>query len=340
MGTIYSERLFVAFENELGPCADELGITREIFHRPDVEIPIDRYFRLLEWTARKSCPNIGMRMGCLLRPGDLGALGHAAASAATLGEAFGVLSEYLYVLSHANLFRVDMTEHHAIVGYHLTDPEVGLHRQDVELVVCSVAGFAQQLRGDPRLHPARVDIEHAKPRYAQALRDVLRCELRFECGGNRLYYPKQVLDLPVVSADPSLFEALKFFLDDRIKVRDEDENLEVKVRHLIASRLAHGTPDIEWVARRLALSARTLQRRLAEGGLVFREMLDEVRKNIALDYIDNKDFSVTDIALTLGYGELSAFSRAFKRWTGRGPLERQAQSNLGVGKSARARGAT
>lgn len=340
MGTIYSERLFVSFENELGSCADQLGITREIFRRPDVEIPIDRYFRLLECAARQGSPNIGMRLGCRLRPGDLGAIGHAAASAARLGDALGVFAEYLYVLSHANLVRVDITERHSIIGYHLTDPEVGLHRQDIELVITGIASLVHQLTGNNSIHPIRADFEHSKPPYAQALRDVFRCEVRFECSGNRLHYSKEVLDLPIVSADPSLHEALKFFLDDRIKVRDEDENLEVKVRHLIASRLAHGTPDIEWVARRLALSARTLQRRLAEGGLVFREMLDEVRKNIALDYIDNKDFSVTDIALTLGYGELSAFSRAFKRWTGRGPLERQAQSNLSVGKSARARGAT
>ena len=83
---------------------------------------------------------------------------------------------------------------------------------------------------------------------------------------------------------------------------------------MIVQSLHQGEPTLPIVAGHLALSSRTLQRRLQERGLVFQEILENTRRELAIRYLQDKNLSLTDIALLLGYSEQSAFNRAFKRW--------------------------
>lgn len=318
--TIFSERLFARFESELGPCADELGIPRTIFHRQDVEFSIEKYYQLLECTARRAHPNIGMRIGCAIDLRDLGPLGHAAAATATLGEALALLTQYLYVFAHTNIARVDASTEWAIVRYHLADPWTTLHRQDIELATCFVASTARQLTGQ-HVSPLLVEFEHASPRYSSQLSAHFGCEVRYETSGNRLHYRKSVMERPVLSSDPSLLEALRFVLADRMKLRADDGDLVAKVKHVLTNQLRDGSPDLARVASVLGVGRRTLQRRLADANLSFTDMIDDVRRGIASDYVTSGQYSLTDIAQMLGYSELSSFSRAYRRWTGSSPTE-------------------
>ena len=94
MQTIYSEHMFSRFEKELGPCADELGISRSIFQRTDVEFPIEQYYRMLECAAGSTDPHIGLSMGRSLRASDLGAFGHAVEAAPTVRYALQLVERY------------------------------------------------------------------------------------------------------------------------------------------------------------------------------------------------------------------------------------------------------
>ena len=141
----------------------------------------------------------------------------------------------------------------------------------------------------------------------------------FDRKSNRIHFDKTILTAPVLSSDPGLLKALRFYLDDRLKVRSEKEDLVAKLRHLISSSLVNGVPDQKRIAEQLGMSARTLQRRLRDNEVVFADLLDEIRCAIAQDYVSHSEFSLTDVSMMLGYGELSSFSRAFKRWTGSSP---------------------
>ena len=129
------------------------------------------------------------------------------------------------------------------------------------------------------------------------------------------------MQYPVLSADLGLLEALVYYLDSRLQLRSEEEDLQAKVVHLITVSLSEGLPDLSRVAGQLGMSGRTLQRKLAEKNLVFSEMLESICRSIAREYILHTDYSVTDIAMMLGYTDLSSFSRAYKRWTGVGPQQ-------------------
>lgn len=315
VATIYSERMFRRFETDLGPCADKLRIPRAIFREPDFELSIDKYYRLLDCASRTTNPRIGLTIGSGMEAGDLGPLGHAAAASADVRQMLGVLSRYLYVFAHSNVLRIDVGPRLFAVAYDVTDSNIAMHQQDVELALAYAVRQIRALTGT-EASPRIVEFAHAQPAYAKDLRKFFGGEMQFGRGGNRLHYSRNVLDLPIHSSDPSLLHALEIFLSERLKVRSEDADLGKKVVHLISTSLSSGMPEIGRIAATLGLSGRTLQRHLQDESLVFSEMVESVRRDIAEQYVQRSDFSLTDIALMLGYSELSAFSRAFRRWTG------------------------
>jgi AraC-like DNA-binding protein len=89
--------------------------------------------------------------------------------------------------------------------------------------------------------------------------------------------------------------------------------------------LRDGDPKIARVAKKIAMSPRTLERRLKERGVFFKKLMDDTRRRFALSYLRDRKNSLTDVAFLLGYSELSAFNRAFKRWTGTTPLDFRAK---------------
>jgi AraC-like DNA-binding protein len=325
MQTIYSEQMFSRFENELGPCADELGISRSIFKRPDVEFPIEDYYRLLECAASSVDPHIGLSMGRTLRASDLGAFGHAVEAAPAVSYALHLVERYIYVFAHANVVRLDVGKKIFVLGYNLTDSHLAIHQQDVELVLSLLAKIIRDISGR-ELNPTVVDLGHAKPDYHKQLQAHFGCELRYDRGFNRLQYPAHILEMPAKNPESSLLQALEFYLADRLKLRSEDGDLLDKVNHLIAISLGGGVPEIDVIAVTLGLSRRTLQRRLSEVDAVFSDMVDAVRREIAQDYVLHSDHSLTDISLMLGYQELSSFSRAFRRWTNASPQQLRDQT--------------
>ena len=93
------------------------------------------------------------------------------------------------------------------------------------------------------------------------------------------------------------------------------------MRRHVLERLPSGAPTQAEIARRLAVSTRTLHRRLAQAGTSFEELLDETRRELAIGYLQRTEYSIADVAYLLGFAQVSSFDRAFRRWTGRSPRE-------------------
>ncbi len=320
MASIFSERLFARFEPELGPSADALGISRDLFHRHDFEYSIDDYFRLLDHAAEHGIPHIGLAVGASVTMADLGPLGYAAGASPTVGHAFALLARYLSVFAHANVVRLHTGNEVAVLSYSHTERYPGLHQQDVELAVGFLRKMVVSLAGEGA-DPIRVDFAHPRPAYSRRLEDYFGCRAHFDAGDNRLHYRRTTLDLENPESDPSLLEALEFYLAARLKERRIEDDLLEKVKHFISISLGSSGPAIGAVAEILGMSQRTLQRRLADVDVVFSDLVDEVRRTAALDYVRFTDVHLTEIALLLGYSELSAFSRAFRRWTDQSPQQ-------------------
>jgi AraC-like DNA-binding protein len=103
--------------------------------------------------------------------------------------------------------------------------------------------------------------------------------------------------------------------------RDNTSQLCTRVENAISSLLPHGRVVVDDVARSLGMSKRTLARRLADEGLNFTEILEQLRRDLAVRYLDDRKLHISQIAWLLGFNEVSAFTHTFKRWTGKTPSQ-------------------
>ena len=127
----------------------------------------------------------------------------------------------------------------------------------------------------------------------------------------------------LVQFDPrrmKLLKILKRHCEHILDSRPKTKELSFDVQHTITTLLSSGQCKIDAVAWELGMSTRTLMRRLAEEGLTYKGLLDDVRRRLALEYLKDRHISVKHVAYLLGYSEVSAFYHAFHRWTGSSPL--------------------
>lgn len=316
--TIFSEGIFARLEDQFRPFVEELGIPESVFTRRDVEVSSQKYAELLETVARNTNPYVGLELGGSLEPRDLGVLGHAMSASETAGDALAVLSQYLYVLSQSNTLRLDFAENTVVCTYAVTILQPGIFRQDAEMVLSWVLSFIRELSAR-HVRPRLIEFCHSPLASTKKHHDMFGCDVLFNRHHNRIHFAKSITEYPICTADKGLFEALVYYLDSQLCLRSEEDDLVAKVHHLISTSLSQGMPNLNQIASQLGMSGRTLQRKLRDEELAFADMVDEIRHTIAQDYVYHSEFYLTDIAMMLGYGELSSFSRAFKRWTGLSP---------------------
>ena len=143
------------------------------------------------------------------------------------------------------------------------------------------------------------------------------CAFDFDAGENALVFARSWLDLPALEADPALSKVLAQQAEREAKGRPRASDLRSTVRGAIREELRGRTPALPSIARRLALSERTLQRRLDSAGSSFQVELESVRESMARTYVKQPEIPFSEIAFALRYSDLRSFARAFKRWTGK-----------------------
>ncbi len=129
-------------------------------------------------------------------------------------------------------------------------------------------------------------------------------------------------ELPLIHSDTYLNDLLLKYCEAALADRRGDKNqLRTRVENAISSVLPHGRVLVEDVARSLGMSKRTFARKLSAEGLTFNEILHGLRRDLAVRYLDDRKLHVSKIAWLLGFHEVSAFTHAFKRWTGKTPSQ-------------------
>jgi AraC-like DNA-binding protein len=167
------------------------------------------------------------------------------------------------------------------------------------------------------LAPTRAWFAHPRPRELGPLVEALGTDaIEFDRERNGMALPKSVLDAPLSTHDPALLELLDHQAEEALKLRASPSRFLGQVRQQIRDALADGVPSLEVAARTLGMSARTLQRRLADENSSYLDLVDEVRQELGRRWVTEGARPLGEVAFLLGYSELSAFLRAFKRWTG------------------------
>lgn len=199
--------------------------------------------------------------------------------------------------------------------YQIIDPSIVQRRQDTEFSISITLNLLREVTQCPGLRPIRVELEHPAPLGVSCHREVFDCPIHFDRPDNRVCFSRDLLEIAVRTADTRLYEALEPFLEQPRKSRAAATDLLSQLGLHIASSLGGGSVSLEQVASSIGMSVRTLQRGLTKHGLDFNHLVEGIRRSLAVDYVARSGFSLTEIALLLGYAEASSFSRAFRRWT-------------------------
>ena len=149
----------------------------------------------------------------------------------------------------------------------------------------------------------------------------LDCPVRVRASWNGWAMSREVWNLPLRRRDPILRELLERQATAALDRQPSTSGVALDVRRTLISRLTTGDTSIEAIARALAVSVRSLQRRLAEEGQSYQALVDATRREAAERYLSDSALSIAEVGFLLGYSEAAAFHRAFKRWTGVTPQQ-------------------
>ncbi|MFD2640978.1 AraC-like transcriptional regulator QhpR [Pseudomonas japonica] len=327
--TVISENFFRRFKSVFAPHLGALGIDMALLERADIEIPGDQYVALWE-AVGTAHPSIGLTLGSQTEADDFGALGHALHCAPSVEKALMTLHTYIVVFAQESSIDYRREGRQLRVDYQVLDTTVVNRRQDAEFAIASILRQLQLITGSD-VRPLRVDFEHPRPADVSVHRQLFRCPVFFSQPTNRITLPVEVFDLPVSQGNERLFRALEPYLQQEREQRNVSDELLPQVTRMIALGLASGLPSLDQVSEYMGLSRRTLQRRLKEQDIEFSLLVEEVRRDLALGYLNHSDYSMTQISLLLGYAESGSFTRAFRRWTGQSPQQfRQAGRSAGA----------
>ena len=304
----------------------EVGLDRTALRQPGARIPFVTHAALFEAAAEHlKDPGFGLHFGSSVDPLDAGALGFLVANSPTLGDALGNLAAYLRLMTEGAELSIETGDVLAIASVRILDPHVERLGQLEEFGLALMMNFCRFVVGR-RLRPEWVECLHQPRQSIEALEQYFGSPVRFGQTRTAIVLNKNLLDLRCRNADERLLRILKAHCDELLEKLGATADLKQHVAHLVSSHLPSSPVTAKSVASELGMSERTVARRLSEQGLSFGQIVDDVRRRLAERYLREPDMRPSQIAYLLGYSEPSAFTRAFRRWTGQSPSEYRAGS--------------
>jgi len=302
---------------------------------PINELSLRQYCALFEEAARQTAQdNFGLRFGQEFTPPRLGAIGYIAIASPTLAAGLGNLVRYFPAHQDSSLLGLEEDGDLMRLTYRIHDPRIVARRQDAEL---SLGMFCNILRHGlgARWAPVAVHFEHPRPDDGEEHEQRFNAPVSFGQRTNALVFRRASLAAPMPGSDPYLFAVLEPFLAERRTLRESPLDFVSLLTREIKRQLAEGQGSLASIAEQLGMSPARLQRRLRDHGVSFADFVRAARQELALRHVCDSDMPLTEVALAVGYSELSAFSRAFRTWTGLSPQRYRQQHRAGGDKAAR-----
>jgi AraC-like DNA-binding protein len=289
-----------------------------------VTLPVDVLRAYFEAAARAlEDPLLGVHLAEAAQRGTFGVVEFACRSAPNVREALLRVARYDKLLNGAIQMTFEETADGAILRHRLPREPLCVGRVGNEYTVALIVFEVR--RGTRTTDVVRgVHLAHGAPEEAAVVADVLgTTNIRYDAGENALELSRSVLELPIATADAALLTYLEEHAERAIAEEATGPTFRATLQRLIRDSLAgpSGGPDLAKIARGLAMSARTLQRRLADEGTSFQDLVDDARRELAIAEVRGSDRAIGDIAVSLGYADVRPFLRAFKRWTGKTPSQ-------------------
>jgi len=279
---------------------------------------------LLEATAVElGCPDLGLRLARWQGLRMLGPIAVIARNTGTVGAALQAIARYMYIHCPSLQLEISQASTESIrADYQITELSLPQKRQAYELSMANAVQILRLLAGE-EVAPTQMSFLHAQLGTNAAYSKAFGCEVRFEQTWCGFQIPVQLASKRINSADPQTLHLATTYLES--EYAPSGASLEARVSELIRRLLPTGQCNAQKVAEQLAMHPRTLQRRLAEHGVRYEQLMDNERRDQARRHLIETGLHLSQITGLLGYAEQSAFHRSFRRWFGTTPKRYRAQ---------------
>lgn len=303
------------------PIIAEARLDPALFDDPENTIPFHDLGRFVDLcVTRADCPDLGLRVGETMTPEVLGQVGALASSAADLRGALSSIVQYLHFHDRGALPALRVSGDRAVLSYLIHEPNVLATEQIYDAALLHAHNILKVLAG-PSWQVDEVRFSRLPPEHVESYQRRFGTRVRFGAEDNALLFSASWLDRPVVSADAQTHYALIQLVEilDRRVSGDLVAHLRHTLRKLLSRDVGEQALLLDQVLREYPLHRRTLNRRLRERDSSFKALLGEARYDIARQLLRDTNLTSLRIAGMLGYADSTAFTRAFRRWSGTTP---------------------
>ena len=314
-----------AFGLDVEALREAASLHESMLEDPDGRVPVERYIALWETIDRDPrALALGLWLGQSLRIDALGVVGYVMQHAPDVRTALYCLERFNGLLGDG--IGPALTEAGDRMTLHRVEPPRLARLQSLSIAApLGTVTLLRQLLGATEHEPLALEAGFQHPALpAEPLRELetsLGCPLSFNQPETRLVLPRALLDRALGAPNVGLHSYLERHAEALLAQVPASASLSTQVQNQLCEHLREGEPTQSSVAKRCGMSERTLQRRLADEGTSFAQLLDDVRSSLGRMYLADPKLAVFEVAFLLGYSEPSAFNRAFRRWTGLSPSE-------------------
>lgn len=295
-----------------------LDLKLDELNSDESRVNLDRYYALwreaVEFSGRD---DLALRLASRNVMEGMGLVGHVFFNCKTLKDALEHYKRYYQLVNQSIEINLVQTDEEAIVQYLVKDGfEYCRYEMEYSL---TIAAQRAKLLLQSGLDIRYVSFPHPQPDYLEAYEKTFRCPIYFDQPHAEIAFDVHYLDYKMPRNSPSLYKVLTAHLDRLLGSLGKGASIASKVESIVRKKISDPELDADYVASRLSMSRNTLYRKLKKEGVAYQDIVDGVRADYAIRNLESGECSVTELTFILGFSEVSAFSRAFKRWTGRTP---------------------
>ncbi|MGO1500492.1 MAG: AraC family transcriptional regulator [Marinobacter sp.] len=304
-----------------------IGLGLPALEDPDRRVPAEAHYRLWEHAQQVTGDAaVGLNAGQIIDPERMGLVGHVFFNCDTLGEAVTQYVRLHRLINESVTLSFEQAGEHAILTWQADSPE-HYCRQDMDRTLAAALCRTRHFIS-PGIQAEWAEIAHPQPEYADKYQTLLGGPVVFGAVTTRLAFNIRHMSDPIPHRNPYVYSAVLRQVNGLLARLQTRRSFGRKIRRLISRQMSTDKIDADTLARQCHMSRQTLYRRLKKEGLGFHDLVEQVRKDKALRYVASDYYALGEIAFLLGFSELSAFSRAFKRWTGTAPAQYRIQHRV------------
>jgi len=296
------------------PIFKEVGIDLSSLKNPDFRIPVSTMHKL--WrkaTELTEDDAFGLTVAENVFPTHLSALLFALQSSGSLKECANRIVRYAKVVTTVGCVTTREEQGDLIVEFiNFAEPD-SFPTEPLEALLATAAKTFRDIMEDPDRGIREVRFRRPIPAHPERYEAFFNCPVIFNAAKNEIRIRGEVANKPLPGANSAIADIQDQLLNDYLKRLDR-KNLRLQVKEKVLALIPSGEVTQDDVASYLNMSSRTLHRKLAEEDITFKQLLDNVKKDLALRYLKNPTISIVEVTYTLGFTDQSSFTRAFKRW--------------------------